>query len=290
MQKIIVIIGPTACGKSAFALDMAKSRNGVIINADSAQVYKSLQVLTDRPENSTIDGIKHELYGFIEDPNQSCNAAFWLENATAKIKNANAIGKTPIIVGGTGLYIKALLDGIVEIPDIDPEIRDRLRAQLKSDGVDNLYQELQIKDPIGAGNLHINDAQRIVRALEVVLSTGKPLHQWHSKKSNNNSGDSYTPFVIYINPPREEVVAKAKSRLEEMFNSGAIAEVKTLLDQGIDTDSPIYKAIGVREIQSYLEGEITLEQALEKAFIATRQYIKRQQTWFNNQIKPDLEL
>lgn len=285
---VYIIVGPTACGKSGLAVALARHLNGVVMNADSMQVYNALSLLTARPSEADLNQVPHCLYGIVNDPNVSYSVAQWRDAAVQEIEQVFQRGKRPVVVGGTGLYIKALLEGLTDIPEGDLKIRDGLRRKAHSpEGLKALYEDLKHKDPIAADRLKPNDAQRIVRALEVLMSTGKPLHEWQNLP--------VTPFpyktkIIYINPPREEVVARSQKRLQIMFKEGAIAEVKALLEKGLQDDSPLRKAVGVREIGAYLQGDLTLEEALEKSFIATRQYIKRQQTWFHHQVAPDIVL
>ncbi|HBN21711.1 MAG TPA: tRNA (adenosine(37)-N6)-dimethylallyltransferase MiaA [Holosporales bacterium] len=289
MQKknkiVYIVVGSTASGKSGLALDLAEYLNGVVINADSLQVYEALSLLTARPTPEDLKRTPHALYGVVQDPHETYSVARWHADALCEIEKAFKENKTPILVGGTGLYIKALLEGLNEVPEVEPLIRTQLRERsLLQGGIQTLYKDLQQQDSEGAARLKPNDTQRIIRALEVLLSTGKPLHEWQSKKSTPLA---YEHKVIYINPSREEVVAHAKKRLEVMFEEGAIEEVKTLLDQGISSECSLRKAVGVREIEAYLSGVLTKEEAFEKSFIATRQYIKRQQTWFSRQLKTD---
>jgi len=289
MQKknkiVYIVVGPTASGKSGLAFDLAEYLNGVVINADSLQVYETLSLLTARPTPEDLKHVPHALYGLVQDPHETYSVARWHADALCEIEKAFKENKTPILVGGTGLYIKALLEGLNEVPEVDPLIRTQLRERsLLQGGIQILYKDLQQQDSEGAARLKPNDTQRIIRALEVVLSTGKPLHEWQSKKSTPLA---YEHKVIYINPSREEVVVRAKKRLEIMFEEGAIEEVKALLDQDISSECTLRKAVGVREIEAYLSGNFTKEEAFEKSFIATRQYIKRQQTWFNRQLKAD---
>lgn len=290
MQKkkkiVYIVVGPTASGKSGLALDLAESLNGVVINADSLQVYGALSLLTARPTPEDLKRAPHALYGVMQDPHETYSVARWHADALCEIEKAFQDERAPIVVGGTGLYIKALLEGLNEIPEVDPLVRTQLRERsLLSEGAEKLYEDLQRQDPEGAARLEPKDTQRIIRALEVVLSTGKPLHGWQCKESTPLA---YESKVIYINPPREEVAARSKKRLEIMFDQGAIDEVKALLSQNVSSECSLRKAVGVREIEGYLAGDITKEEALEKSFIATRQYIKRQQTWFNRQLKADV--
>lgn len=287
-KTIYIVAGPTASGKSGLGLALAQHLNGAVINADSMQVYGSLEVLTARPSRADRTAAPHYLYGILADPNMACSVAKWREAALEKIEETFAQGKVPIVVGGTGLYLKALLEGLTEIPETSPEIRENLREKSDTpEGLAALYDALEIEDPVAYERLKPNDAQRIVRALEVVRTTGKTLHEWQKMPSTPLPYDTQ---IILLNPSREEVVKRSQKRLEHMFQGGVIAEVEALFKAGIQQDSPLKKAVGVREIGAYLTGGLTLEEALEKSFIATRQYIKRQQTWFNHQLKPDIVL
>ncbi len=282
MPDLIYIAGPTASGKSAHALEQALNNNGILINADSMQVYASLQLLTARPHGEVLTKAPHRLYGHIQDPNEHYSVARWRHEVIIEIEKALLQKKKPIIVGGTGLYAKALFEGLSPVPEITPQIREDLRGRsLDSDGLDSLYQELSQKDPRAHRILKSNDTQRIVRALEVALSTGKTLAHWQSQPATPLP---YSVHKILLNPDRAMVVARAEKRLREMFKEGAIEEVQHLLTQCIQKDVPLYKAVGVREIKAYIEGNLTKEEAFERSLITTRQYIKRQQTWFRHQM------
>jgi len=285
-KLVYIIVGPTASGKSSLAVDLAERLDGIVINADSLQVYGSLSLLTARPAPEDLRRVPHALYGVLQDPQEAYSVARWHADALAEIEKAFREEKSPVLVGGTGFYIKALLEGLSDVPEIDPSIRAQLRERsLLPEGGGALYKELQRQDPEGAESLKPKDTQRVIRALEVVLSTGKPLRFWQSK---NPVPFAYDHKVIYINPTREEVVFRAKKRLGIIFDRGGIDEVKALLGQTISPECTLKKAVGVREIEEYLAGKATKQGALEKSFIATRQYIKRQQTWFNRQLKADI--
>lgn len=279
-KTVFYIAGPTASGKSAYALALAQEKNGIIINADSMQVYESLDIITARPSPQDLKKCPHKLYGHIKDPNDPYDVAKWRMDALNGIDQAFHEGKTPLIVGGTGLYAKALFEGLSEIPDVDPDIRTKVRNLPH----DDLHKMLAEKDPEAALALKTNDVQRRTRALEVVLSSGQTLKHWQHQKGTPLA---YPSYKILMNPPREICISQAEKRLRYMFDNGAIEEVEALMSIGIHDASPLYKAVGVREIGAYLRGEISLEKAFELSLIATRQYIKRQQTWFKNQMDFD---
>ena len=287
-QTVYIVAGPTASGKSGLGLALAQHLGGVILNADSMQIYGSLEILTARPSAADLAVVPHDLYGIVSDPDAAFSVAKWREMALEKIEETFAQGKVPLVVGGTGLYLRALLEGLSDIPETPPEIREKLRQQAQtSEGLAALYEALKSEDLSAHERLKSNDAQRIVRALEVVRSTGKTLQKWQAMPSTPLP---YKTKIILLNPSREDVVKRSQTRLEKMLQGGAITEVEMLLATGIKEDSPLKKAVGVREIEAYLNGTMTLAQALEKSLIATRQYIKRQQTWFNHQLKPDIVL
>ena len=275
-----MIVGPTASGKSALALELAKKQDSVVINADSAQVYRDLQVLSARPSDEEMQGISHQLYGYI-DGAEACSAARWATDAKQAIKQAKRDGKLPILVGGTGLYVRTLLDGISPIPEIDPEIRSEIRELDSKNG----YAALQIEDPASAEKLNSNDTTRIQRALEVVRSTGKSLQYWQENKSGGID-DQINLKAIVLLPPREWIYERCDLRFELMLEQGAIEEVQVLLERNFTADRPVMRAIGVPEIRAMLLNEIEKAEAVEQAQMATRRYAKRQYTWFRNQSPP----
>lgn len=287
-NPVVIITGPTACGKTSLALAISKNRPAEILNADSMQVYKDLSILTARPPFEDAQECPHRLYGFLEDPNKGFSVAAWKQEVEKCIKEAFLNQRLPIVVGGTGLYLHALIEGLAELPPVDPSIRADLRKQLQEKGISFLYKNLQHLDPLSAQRVNPQDKQRILRALEVIHSTGKSLSLW--QQSFQESPKKFNFYIILINPPRSEIIEKAAQRLHHMFKGGALEEVKRVLDKGLDPYSPLYKALGVREIQAYLDKEIPLEKAFEKTLIATRQFIKRQQTWFKKKIHPDFYL
>ncbi len=281
-----LIAGPTASGKSGLAVALAKhyaasGQQSVVINMDSAQVYADLSVLSARPTADEMEGIPHRLYGYI-DGAQTCSAARWAEDAKAEIAEAHAAGAVPILVGGTGLYMRTLLDGISPIPDIDPDVRAEIRALHVSDA----YSALQSEDPDRAALLSPNDTSRISRALEVIRSTGNNILFWQSVKEGGIADDITLKPLILL-PPRAWLYARCDRRFDMMFDNGAAAEVCTLLERTLPDDCPIMRAIGVPDIAAYLDGDMTRAEAIESAQTATRRYAKRQYTWFRNQSPPE---
>lgn len=275
------MVGPTASGKSALALEIAKKQPSVIINADSAQVYSDLAILSARPGENEMEGIEHQLFGYI-DGSEACSAARWAEDAKAAIAEAHERDLLPILVGGTGLYVRILLDGIAPIPEIDPHIRQEIRKMETLEA----YRALQHLDPVAAGRLHAADTTRIQRALEVVRSTGKPLDHWQRHKVGGIGGKiKLHPLVLL--PPREWLYRRCDTRFQEMIDRGAKEEVARLLARNLPANLPVMRAIGVAEIADWLAGNIDRDVAAERAQIATRQYAKRQYTWFRNQSPPD---
>jgi len=276
-RNVALVVGPTASGKSALALDLAKKQPSVIINADSAQVYHDLSILSARPTEQEMAGIEHRLFGYI-DGGEACSAARWASDAKAAIAAAHARDLLPILVGGTGLYVRILLEGIAPIPDIDPDIRQKIRKLKTLEA----YQALQTSDPVAAQRLNALDTTRIQRALEVVRSTGKPLDHWQKHKVGG-IGDEIALHPLVLLPPREWLYRRCDLRLHEMIKRGAKREVAQLLQRDLPANLSVMRAIGVAEIGDWIAGEISQEVAIERAQTATRQYAKRQYTWFRNQ-------
>ncbi len=250
---------------------------GVVINADASQVYADLAILSARPSNEEMAGIPHHLFGHI-DAAEAHNAARWADEARATIAAAHVAGDIPILVGGTGLHIRTLLDGISPIPDIDPDVRAAVRALPVADA----HAALTREDPDTAARLNPADTTRIARALEVVRSTGHPLGHWHAAHTGG-IGDTITLAPLILLPPRDWLRDRCDQRLVQMFDGGAMAEVEALLARNLDPDLPAMRAIGVPQIAQYLIGAIDLDEALTLTLAATRQYAKRQYTWFRNQ-------
>jgi len=275
-SKIILISGPTASGKSNFSIKLAKKINGEIINADSMQVYKELKILSARPYFKDYQKIKHHLYGFHSVKN-NFSTGDWLKYAIKKIKEVKERKKTPIFVGGTGLYFKALTEGLVRIPNIPIRSRNKIRDLHKSLGQIKFYQRLVKLDPKSKRKINPTDAQRSIRAYEVKQFTKKSLHDWF--KNTKSSFDKDDFFKIYIDYPREELIQRINKRSQYMLKTGAINEVKRFLKLKIRKDKSVNKAIGINEIKDHLEKRINMSDVIEKISIKTRQYAKRQSTW-----------
>ena len=275
-SKIILISGPTASGKSNFSIKLAKKINGEIINADSMQVYKELKILSARPNLKDYQRIKHHLYGFHSVKN-NFSTGDWLKYAIKKIKEIRKRKKIPIFVGGTGLYFKALTDGLVSIPIIPIRYRNKIRALHKSLGQKKFYQKLIKLDPNSKEKINPTDTQRSIRAYEVKQFTKKSLHDWFQNTKSYFEKDDF--FKIYIDYPREELIQRIGKRAEKMIKSGAINEVKKFLKLKVRKDKSVNKAIGVQDIKEYLKKRKDMTDVLEKISIKTRQYAKRQSTW-----------
>lgn len=276
--RVALIAGPTASGKSAAALMIAERHKGTIINADSAQVYADLRILSARPSPEEEARAPHLLFGHV-DAADACSAARWAAEARAAIADTHRAGRLPILVGGTGLYLRTLIDGIAPVPDIDPAIRAEVRALPVADA----HRMLGEIDPAAAARLPPADTQRVARALEVVRSTGTPLHAWQARLEDGigNSID-LTPAILLPEPTW--LAARIDARLQAMFAGGAREEVAALLARtDVPAGAPILRAIGVPEIRSWIAGDIDRDEAIARAAIATRRYAKRQSTWFRNQ-------
>ena len=275
-SKIILISGPTASGKSSLAIKIAKRVNGEIINADSMQVYKQLKILSARPDPKQYQKIKHHLYGF-HDVTKNFSTGDWLKLVLKKIKEIQSRKKIPILVGGTGLYFKALTDGLVKIPNISIELRNEIRNLQKKIGQKLFYKKLLKLDPESKGKIDPTDTQRSIRAYEVKKFTKKSLHKWFKNTKSNFLEDNF--FKVYIDYPRPKLIERINLRTGEMIKDGAIREVKNFLKLKIGKDKSANKAIGVMEIKDFINKEKDLEQIKEKIAIKTRQYAKRQSTW-----------
>jgi len=283
---LALIAGPTASGKSDVAVRVAlrlgqAGRRVVILNADSAQLYRDLAVLSARPTEEDMQGIEHRLFGEW-DGAEACSAADWAARAREEIAKLHSEGALPLLVGGTGLYLRTLLEGIAPVPEIDPTIRRQVRAMPLEDAYASLSQE----DPERAAALAPADTSRIARALEVIRSTGRTLSQWQADRVGGIAGQVSLRAAVLM-PDREALYARCDRRFAAMLERGAIAEVEALLERGLDPALPVMRAIGVREIAGYLAGEWPIEEAQARASQATRNYAKRQFTWFRRQPPDD---
>jgi tRNA dimethylallyltransferase len=281
---VALIAGPTASGKSALALSLAERTGGVIINADSAQLYRDLPILSACPAAADLARAEHRLYG-VRDGADPCSAADWADLARAEIAGLHSDGRLPILVGGTGLYLRTLIDGIAPVPPIDPSIRADVRAASVAEN----HAALSSLDPEAAARLNPGDSTRVARALEVVRSTGRPLARWQEERSGG-IGETITLKPVVMLPPRPWLYERCDLRFEAMVAAGALGEVEALLDRGLDPKLPVMQAIGVAELGAYLRGEVSLEQAIGAGQQATRRYAKRQYTWFAHQPPPDWPL
>jgi tRNA dimethylallyltransferase len=275
-SKIILISGPTASGKSNFAVKIAKKINGEIINADSMQVYKRLKILTARPSNKNKQNIKHHLYGVI-DLDKKFSTGEWLKATIKKIKEIKKIKKVPILVGGTGLYFQSLINGLVEIPEIPIKFRNRIRAIHKKEGQKKFYKKLLKIDPKIKGKFDQNDSQRTIRAFEIKSFTKVSMYDWFNKTTSEFRDSDF--LKLYLSVDREELIKRINKRTLVMMKEGAIKEVKKFISLKIKKEQSVNKVIGIDELTQYLENKIDLDEAVELILIKTRQYAKRQATW-----------
>ncbi len=283
----ILITGPTASGKSALAVELAKRHDGVVINADSMQVYDTLRVLTARPSDEDMQGVPHYLYGHVPAATAYSTGA-WLRDVTELLPQLRAEGRLPVFVGGTGLYFKALTGGLSDMPAIPEDIRTRLRARLIDEGGAVLHAELAARDADVAATLNPQDGQRIVRALEVLEATGRSIAELQGR-SGPVVIDPDRARKIVVLPERAVLHDRINRRFELMLAEGAADEVSALLALSPAPEMPVMKAIGVSQIAAMLDGAMSREDVLEKGAAATRQYAKRQMTWFRNQMDDSWE-
>jgi len=280
MKKVILLAGPTASGKSELAIYIAKKINGEIINADSMQVFKEIKILSARPED--YKNIKHHLYGFIS-VKKNFSTGEWIKHTEKKINEILKKKKTPIIVGGTGLYFKSLTDGIAQIPNISKAKRDKIIKLYNQIGNDEFYKKLIKLDSKCKNKIVKNDKQRMIRFYEVKFYTKKSIFDWQKNTKNNLKDINFKK--IFLNFPREVLLVKIKKRFKKMVDQGAIKEGKKFKKLGVSKTLTSNNILGLKEIMSYLEGKMTLKDAVERSIIRTRQYIKRQMTWFRGQMK-----
>ncbi|HEY0224043.1 MAG TPA: tRNA (adenosine(37)-N6)-dimethylallyltransferase MiaA [Pseudolabrys sp.] len=279
----VLIAGPTASGKSALALRLAEKLGGAIVNADSMQVYSHLRVITARPSPQEETRVAHYLYGCVDEA-ENYSVGRWCRDAAGVLADLARQGRVPILVGGTGLYFKALTSGLAAVPPIPADIRENVRGRLQSEGVAPLYAELTARDPATAQRLMPNDRSRICRALEVILATGRSLTDWHR--------DGLPPLLdparaakVFLTCERAELVARIEKRFASMLQAGALEEVRSLAARNLDPALPAMKAHGVPWLIRHLDGEISLDEAAAGGVMDTRRYAKRQVTWFRNQMK-----
>jgi len=282
-RSVVLIAGPTASGKSALALSLAERHDGVVLNADSMQVYDGLRIITARPSNEDLARAPHRLYGHV-DPRVAYSVGQWCLAVAAEIDAARAAGRLAIIVGGTGLYFKALTEGLSQIPPVPHAIRERWRERAAHSSPEALHEELSQRDPEIAERLPPSDGQRILRALEVLEATGRSLAAWQGARS--------TPLVdpakarrLVLAPPRDLLRARIETRFHQMMAGGALNEVAAFLARDLDPALPAMKAIGVAPLARHLAGDWDLPAATERAIIESQQYAKRQMTWFRGQMK-----
>ena len=276
LSKIVLISGPTASGKSNFAVKIAKKIQGEIINADSMQVYKILKILTARPNKIEQKDIKHHLYGVV-DLNEKFSTGQWLELVIKKIKNIKKKKKIPILVGGTGLYFQSLINGLVKIPEIPLKFRNKVRLMSKREGQKKFYKKLLKLDPKVKDKFDPNDTQRSIRAYEIKSYTDISMYDWLARTESEFKNSDF--LKLYIETHREKLIERINLRTLNMINGGAINEVKKFLKLKIRKDQSVNKVIGIAELTQYLNHEVTLEEAKELISIKTRQYAKRQATW-----------
>ena len=289
-SKIILIYGPTASGKSKFAIQLAKKINGEIINADSMQIYKEFKLISARPYKSEYKNIRHHLYGFLS-VKKKFSTGDWLKLVKQKIYDIKKRKKTPILIGGTGLYFKALTDGLVKIPNIPIRFRQKVRILHSKLGSKKFFSKLNKLDPIAKKHIKTSDTQRAIRAYEIKLFTKKSMYDWFKNtKSDFEEGEFYKILIDY---PREKLIKRINSRTENIVKNGGILEVKKFIRLKISKTKTAHKAIGIKEIKDYLNKSIQIHELIEKISIKTRQYAKRQTTWARgnmmdwNKIKSD---
>ena len=281
-SKIILIYGPTASGKSNYAIKLSKKIKGEIINADSMQIYKELKILSARPLKKDYQKIKHHLYGF-QDVKKNFSTGDWLKLANKKILEIKRQKKIPIVVGGTGLYFKALTDGLVNIPNIPKNFREKIRKLNKKLGNKKFFLRLKKLDPLIKNKINSSDSQRMIRAFEVKLYTKRSIYDWFKNTKNNYQNKDF--YKIYIDFPREELLKRIYIRVQKMIKNGLVSEVKRLNKIRLHGDKTSKKAIGIKEVNEYLQKKIEIEDVIEKISIKTRQYAKRQRTWANGNMQ-----
>ncbi len=284
-ECIVILAGPTASGKSRLAVDIARAHGGVVINADSMQLYRELSILTARPGRAETAVVPHRLYGVVPAA-EACSAVRWRDMALAEIAAARDAGRLPIVVGGTGLYLRALTDGLAPVPDIPPEVRAAARTLHARLGGAAFHARLAERDADAAARLAPGDSHRLIRAWEVIEATGASLAEWQRRQTGDGGLDGRLVRLVLM-PPRAALYQRCDARLVAMVERGALDEVAALIGLGLAADLPAMKAVGVPELARHLAGETDLETAIAAAQQATRRYAKRQRTWFRHQMAAD---
>ena len=293
MQKsVLVIAGPTASGKSGLALDVARQQNGCIINADSMQVYEGLPLLTALPSKADLAKAPHRLYAFLH-PNDACSAVKWRGLALEEIEKAHQENKLPILTGGTGFYLKTLLEGVSPMPEVPPDVREKMAAWQREIGNPAFHAELTKRDPDTAAKLDPFNSQRLVRAMEVLEHTGQSLAKWH--EIPREKPPAHLRFIIVtLLPTRDDLYRNCDARFAQMIDRGAVEETVKFLERmargEVSKTAPLAKALGFPELTGFIDGRITKEEAVDAAILSTRHYAKRQVTWFRNQVTSDVVL
>ena len=282
MSKInrpaVLIAGPTAGGKSSVAMFLARKWNGVIVNADSMQVYAQMRILNARPSEEDEENLPHRLYGHVSAA-EAYSAGKWLKDVDEALTQIWQAGQLPIIAGGTGLYFRMLLEGVAPVPDIDPDIREYWRGKAAADGPEVLHKILTIRDPVMAARLQPTDPQRLVRALEVLEGTGRSLAEWQKLEPTKPLLDETETMRFVLAPPREALYARINSRFDAMLDMGALDEAREMKALGLPANLPAMKTLGLKPLIAHLNGELDLEKAVEESKTASRRYAKRQMTW-----------
>lgn len=281
---VVVVAGPTASGKSALALALGRAFGGTVVNADSMQVYRELPVLSAAPGAAERAAAPHALYGVLS-ASEPCSAGRWRAMALDAIAHAHAAGRLPILAGGTGLYLKALMEGLADIPPVPRAVHAASRARMDELGPEAFHRALAVRDPVTAASLSPSDRQRLIRAWDVLETTGRSPSDWQADRAEPPPLRFATVILL---PPRETVYRACETRLDAMIAAGALDEVRRLMAMNLDPTLPAAKAVGVPEFMAHLRGEMALDEALAAAGAATRRYAKRQMTWLRHQIHPDL--
>ncbi len=278
-EKVFIIGGATSSNKTDLAIKIANEVPSVVINADSMQVYQDLEILSNRPSKTELEGIENKLFGVIETPN-SADLGWWSKSAQIEITKAQIKNKVPIIVGGTGLYLRSLEKNISYVPKINEKIRIRIKETYSKKGLEYLYDLLRKKDYLISQKIHHKDKHRIFRALEVKIGTGKSLNYWREKKASKNI-DNY--IFIILETSRDTLYKNINQRFEKMVEKGLVKEVKSFINKKVSSDHPINKMIGLKHIKRFILGEINLDEAISLSQRDSRRYAKRQITWFKHQ-------